>query len=264
MGADDDSVGPMLAGSSESHCYYGLPRPVVHGLVVVCVMAASQTASSELTHAGLHALHAPFFTMWVHTSFMVLVLPLVAGAQCLISCVDPRTSRWSTRPLQAELWDDDSTSSGSWLVWQYRPACIPPLVWLAFCFYVIWVAANYCYAHALIFSSPGLVTSVFSSCSAFVALLSWVWLREAMTPAKLTSVALAVGGILVLGLAHGVRAEGHNPLIGMLLALSSSVSAAVYKVAFKVAFPEGLPMRRLSLFLSLIGLVNIAVGQDSR
>jgi solute carrier family 35, member F3/4 len=74
-------------------------------------------------------------------------------------------------------------------------------------------------------------------------------------------VGLAVGGVLVLGLARSDGAgTGASPLLGVLLALVASLSAAVYKVLFKWAFPGALSWRRLALFLSLLGLVNVALG----
>ena len=62
-------------------------------------------------------------------------------------------------------------------------------------------------------------------------------LAETMTPGKWLSVALAVGGVLVLGLSRHSGAQGRSPPVGVMLALLSSVSAAVYKVGFKLVMP---------------------------
>ena len=274
MQPTSDSIVLLPATTPRRCCCCCCPRHLALGLVIVCIVAATQTASSELTHVGLASLHAPFFTMWVHTSFMLLVLPVVVCGQRLYGCLAPHAAAATVgqqRPILLEMWDDGLAPADGPngaeppCALRWRPRCMPPLLWLAFCFYACWVAANYCYARALLSASPGLVTSVFSSCSAFVALLSRLWLHEPMGLAKLLSVALAVGGVLTLGLAHGVAGAGHDsPMLGMLLALGSSLSAAVYKVAYKVAFPGGISMYRLSLFLTLLGGVNVLVGACPR
>ena len=147
----------MLLAPPERRLCGCLPRSLAVGLVVVLVMASAQTASSELTRVGLANLEAPFFTMWLHTSFMLLVLPITATLQAL-GCV-PRERATSWRSV---LYDDSLASTGEPPT--SRLAYMPPLVARAACFYVLWVAANYCYARALVFASAGLVTAVFSSC----------------------------------------------------------------------------------------------------
>ena len=259
---------PPLEGLRPRRCC-GLPPRLGAGLVVVLIMAGSQTASSELTKIGLASLHAPFFMMWVHTSFMVFVLPIALALHaCGTGCAAARVRPPSWRE---ELWDGGGaggrlvTCGLRWRLVLTPPRCcqqsVPPLIALAAGFYVLWVAANYSYASALQFASAGIVTSIFSSCSAFVALFSRVLLGEPMNVAKVMSVGLAVGGVLVLGLARSDGAgTGASPLLGVLLALVASLSAAVYKVLFKWAFPGALSWRRLALFLSLLGLVNVALG----
>ena len=191
-----------------------LPVPVQSsltvGLCVVAVIAAAQTCSSEMTSEGLASLDAPFFTMWVHTGFTVFVLPITLALPCRE--LEPKS-------LKEEFWGE-----------QRATAVVPEIVKLALKFYGLWVAANYCYAHGLNNASPGLVTSVFSSCSAFVAIFSRLWLGEEMTAGKVGAVVLAVAGVLALGLAQE-SGQGANPTLGVLFALGSSVSAAVYKVS---------------------------------
>lgn len=167
-----------------SRCCGLSPRLGV-GLVVVLIMATSQTASSELTKIGLASLHAPFFTMWTHTSFMLFVLPVALALEACAAAVcggsrraEARSAsgeRPATRSLREELHDDGGV--GAWLraLGLRRCAlvlvpsrtcrlCAPPLLLLAAGFYVFWVAANYCYSAALMFASPGVVTAIFSSC----------------------------------------------------------------------------------------------------
>jgi drug/metabolite transporter (DMT)-like permease len=228
-----------------------LSRQLASGMVIVCIMAASQTLSSELTSAGLEHLNAPFFTMWLHTAFMVFVFPISLGIQALKT----RQCRSASSVWRLEI--STPLVPSRVLV---QPPCIPPLAWLAMQFYLWWVAANYLYARALVEASPSLVTATFSSCSAFVAVFSRLWLQEPMTLGKVTSVTLAVGGVFVLGMSKHSSVQGSNPPLGVLFALFSSVSAAIYKVAFKVYFPGEMSMQRLSVFLSLIGIVNLAFG----
>ena len=249
MSATDQlDTAKLLAGAARRRYCLCLPHNMGVGLVIVCVMAAAQTSSSELTGAGLASLQAPFFTMWLHTAFMIFLLPITLALQA----IGLSAGEHNMRNLHSDLWEGlaPGRSSGR----------VPPLVWKAAGFYVLWVAANYAYAVGLVFASAGLVVAVFSSCSAFVALLSRLWLKEQMTVGKLGSVVLAVSGVLVLGVTTHSAAQGTNPALGVLFALLSSISAAVYKVAFKAVFPAELSMRKLSVFLSLIGLINLVAG----
>ena len=215
-----------LIAQPAPHCCHGLPANMGIGLVIVVIMAVAQTASSELTGAGLASLKAPFFTMWLHTAFMIFVMPVTAACEA-VGLLTAKGPGWRTS-IQANLWDGAAPTIGRWC-W------LPPLVQHAAGLYVLWVAANYAYAGGLVFASASLVTAVFSSCSAFVALLSRVWLKERMTLGKVASVVLAVGGVLVLGLTTHSKGQGLNPALGVMFGLVSSISAAVYKVAFKVA-----------------------------
>ena len=199
-------------------------------------MAISQSAAAELTKVGLGALRAPFFTTWVHTAFMIFVLPSILiiekGTAVCGSVVQPSTKK-------IDMWDDGNVGSrlhACGLRWHValpsaRPRCckcIPPLLLMSMCFYVLWMSANYCYSSALTYSSAGIVTAVFSSCSAFVAILSRLVLNERMCPCKVTSVLLAVAGVCMLGL---IKAGSSNPAMGVLLGLGSSISAVSHATA---------------------------------
>jgi solute carrier family 35 protein F3/4 len=219
-------------------------------LLVVFIMAGAQTASSELTSLGLSHLNAPFFTMYIHTVFMVMLAPLMALFEWCCSSTASKASRDTWR---STLWLDGQPQEG---------VCVPPLAWLAAEFYLYFVPANYAYARALVYASPGLVTATFSSCSAFVAVLSYFWLNEPMTGAKIASVGLAIAGILVpvYSFSNGGLAQGKSPSLGVAFALLSSVSAAVYKVLYKARFPGDLSVRQLSVFLTLMGGINVLLG----
>jgi len=107
----------LLPTTSERRCCCSCcccPRHLALGLLIVCIIAVTQTASSELTHVGLASLHAPFFTMWVHTSFMLLVLPLVVCGQRVYDCLASRGAAVrQQRSILLEMWDDGMPGEGS-------------------------------------------------------------------------------------------------------------------------------------------------------
>lgn len=81
--SSNDTVQLLVRPDSRLQWLGCIQRKLAIGLVVVFVMAVSQTLSTELTSAGLSKLNAPFFTMWLHTSFMVFVFPITVSLAML-------------------------------------------------------------------------------------------------------------------------------------------------------------------------------------
>ena len=79
------------------------------------------------------------------------------------------------------------------------------------------------HAAALLYTAP-----------AFVALLSWFFLKERMTPTKITAIVLSVlGGFLILGLLQNEPLFASRTQIGDWLALGS------YSILYLVHFRQG-------------------------
>jgi DME family drug/metabolite transporter len=80
------------------------------------------------------------------------------------------------------------------------------------------------HAAALLYTAP-----------AFVALLSWFFLRERMTPTKITAIVLSVlGGFLILGLVENEPLFASRTQIGDWLALGSGIAYSTWYIFGKV------------------------------
>lgn len=122
-------------------------------------------------------------------------------------------------------------------------------------FTLLWVGANYLYVKALGIITATDVTAVFSITPAFVYILSLKLLGDRLSLLKVTAVAAAIAGVLMLALSEN-DAEFHAE--GILLTLASSLCAALYKVSFKVVLGDaGLPF--VIALLSVISTLNIFI-----
>ena len=80
------------------------------------------------------------------------------------------------------------------------------------------------HAAALLYTAP-----------AFVALLSWFFLRERMTPTKITAIVLSVlGGFLILGLVENEPLFASRTQIGDWLALGSGIGYSTWYIFGKI------------------------------
>ena len=80
------------------------------------------------------------------------------------------------------------------------------------------------HAAALLYTAP-----------AFVALLSWLFLKERMTPTKIAAIVLSVlGGFLILGLVENEPLFASRTQIGDLLALGSGITYSTWYIFGKV------------------------------
>ena len=127
------------------------------------------------------------------------------------------------------------------------------LIISAIFFYLLWGSANYLYTWALSFTSPSVVTAVFSSAPAFVFLLSLFLLRERFTFLKAIAVLFCIGGVVLIASAQGIDNASFK---GVLFALLSAICAALYKVALKLALGDA-GLATTSVYLTLLGCVNM-------
>jgi len=111
--------------------------------------------------------------------------------------------------------------------------------------------------------SAGIITSTLP---ALVALLSFVWLREALGPRKGLSIVLAVLGVGVLNLQGVTGAAASASLVGNGLILLAVMSEAAYTIFAKQS-ADRLPLGLTAFLVNLFGLVlfaPIAAGQALR
>ena len=122
-------------------------------------------------------------------------------------------------------------------------------------FTLLWVAANYLYVKALGLITATDVTAVFSATPAVVYVLSLLLLKERVSLLRSLSVALAIGGVVLIALAQ--RVEGIN-VGGVVLTLGASLAAASYKVFFKVTLGDA-RLHTVASLLVLLSSLNIAL-----
>jgi drug/metabolite transporter (DMT)-like permease len=82
---------------------------------------------------------------------------------------------------------------------------------------------------SLSYTSIAASTSIVTTNPLWVALLSWLWLKQKLTKKTIVGIALALSGGLIIGLAD--LGPGHlasNPLLGNFLALTGAWGASLY------------------------------------
>ena len=126
-------------------------------------------------------------------------------------------------------------------------------LWRVLLLLVLWVLANFMYTMALGKISAADVTALFSSCSAFVFILSVVLLAEPVSMVRILSVGLSIGGIVLMSVTD--HTDGGN-VTGCVLAILSALSAALYKVLLKRLLGDP-SATTISLLLSCIALSNL-------
>src|SRR5690606_13263436 len=107
-------------------------------------------------------------------------------------------------------------------------------------------------------TSAGSAGVILATLPAVVALLSWLFLRERLTPRVAIAVALAVAGVVVLSAGggrpgDGASATGVTSWLGNLLVLACVGCETVY-VIFGKRRTVGLSGRRISALINLWGL----------
>ncbi|MEM8780179.1 MAG: DMT family transporter, partial [Cyanobacteria bacterium P01_G01_bin.49] len=98
-----------------------------------------------------------------------------------------------------------------------------------------------CWITSLSFTSIAASTTLVTTNPVWVAILSWLWLKE--KPTKLTSlgIIIALGGsiLIALGDSKGI-APGSNPILGNILALMGAWMVSLYLILGKEAQHQGL------------------------
>lgn len=212
-------------------------RKTIFGAVIVIGIALSWVGSTQFAKSTYSpTFNAPFFTTWFSTCWMVAVFP----AFYLFSLTKRRKGI-------LQFYRESETVFGS-----------TGLNWKTFIKYsgqfcMIWMIANYSYVTALGKIDAADVTAMFSSCSAFVYVLSWLLLDERVSIIRFFAVALSIGGIVLMASVEGFTGPS---AVGVLYSVTAALAAALYKVLFKKIVGDA-SGPQVSLFLTFLGLLNL-------
>lgn len=211
-------------------------------LLLVSLIAASQVGASQLASLLVREAKLPaFFLMWFSTAWnLVFALPLLLTRDRSWRC------HWKGGGLSLAL--------------------------VGCPFYLLWAGANTLYTQGLEYLSPPLVTALFSTTPAVVALLSVPLLHRSLTLLTvLASVVAAVGVTLVAQpwrsrhshtatQLHDDAADGPvAKLLGVFAVLAAAACAATYKVCFRRVFGDA-PAAFVLLILTIIGGWAVSLG----
>ncbi|XP_071958627.1 solute carrier family 35 member F4-like isoform X2 [Antedon mediterranea] len=215
------------------------------GFIVVIGIGVSWVGSTQFTKSTYSdTFDAPFFTIWFSTTWMLVCYPGYLLGVVLLSKDKRRAG------LKA-VYNEDQAVYGS------RGLTIVTGLKLTLPFAICWGITNYMYVRALGVIAAADVTALFASNTAFIYILSWVWLEEKLSllPVRSLSVVLSTGGIVLISYADGF---GGPTMLGILLSIGSAIGAAVYKVLFKKYVGDA-TSGQVSLFLTVLGLCDFVL-----
>ncbi|XP_062504649.1 uncharacterized protein LOC134181393 [Corticium candelabrum] len=163
----------------------------------------------------------------------------------------------------------------TWLVWRSLPCerfkrddyCgkfgwhdyIEATIWLAFCSF----ASGYTWYLSLSRTSVSGNTAVYQSQSAFVFLLSVIFLKEKVTVLKVISVVLSLAGVLLIALfpgpSHSNR-DMHPSIWGYLLCAMAMLFYVIFEIVYKkkaVHADDPLPLWNAVRVIGLVGIQTL-------
>ena len=97
-----------------------------------------------------------------------------------------------------------------------------------------------CWISSLAYTSIAASTALVTTNPVWVALISWVWLKEKISGKTIAGIAIALTGSLVIGLADSGNHAGSNPLLGNFLAIAGSWAVSFYLLLGREAQKRGL------------------------
>lgn len=97
-----------------------------------------------------------------------------------------------------------------------------------------------CWISSLVYTSIAASTTFVTTNPVWVALISWVWLKEKISRKTIAGIAIALGGGLVIGLADSSGSAGSHPLLGNFLAIAGSWAVSFYLLLGREAQKRGL------------------------
>ncbi|XP_033108322.1 solute carrier family 35 member F4-like isoform X3 [Anneissia japonica] len=217
-------------------------KKTVLGFIIVLGIGLSWVGSTQFTKSTYSdTFDAPFFTIWFSTTWMLVCYPGYLLGVVLFSKEKRQAG------LKSVYNEDQAVYGSSGLtLWSGLKLTFP--------FAICWGITNYMYVRALGVIAAADVTALFASNTAFIYILSWVWLEEKLSllPIRSLSVILSTGGIVLISYADGF---GGPTTLGIFLSIGSAIGAAVYKVLFKKYVGDA-TSGQVSLFLTVLGLCD--------
>ncbi|XP_076349778.1 solute carrier family 35 member F3-like [Tachypleus tridentatus] len=193
------------------------------------------------TRLQLTKFNAPFFTTWFCTLWNIFFFPIYLGSRILRQSGKDRTKRIIFECIN-ELHEKGFTAA------QFFGRCS------LFC--LLWVVTNYMLIYSLGILDTTDVMALYSSNVSFIYLLSWVVLHQQFVGIRIVAVILCNTGIALLAYMDGVT---ETPTLGgVVLASAAAAGSAVYKVFLKKLIGD-VTSGQLSIFFTLIGLLNLLV-----
>ncbi|XP_070534960.1 solute carrier family 35 member F4-like isoform X2 [Ptychodera flava] len=218
-------------------CISETTRKWLLGLFIVIGIAVSWVGSTQFSQSTYSPnFNGPFFNVWFGTSWMLVCYP-----GYLIPTLILTKNTW--RNLFRE---NEEIFGKKGLTWWSGFRLVFP-----FCF--CWMATNYMYVYALGVIAAADVTALFSSNTAFIYILSWIWLSETFTPLKLLATLCSIVGVIVMAYSDGFSG---STAVGVILSIGAAIGSALYKVLFK-RYVRNANLGQVSLFLSLLAMMNI-------
>lgn len=99
-----------------------------------------------------------------------------------------------------------------------------------------------CWISSLAYTSIAASTALVTTNPVWVAVISWVWLKEKISRKTIAGIAIALAGGLIIGLADSGNHAGTNPLLGNFLAIAGSWAVSIYLLLGREAQKRGLTL----------------------
>eukprot|EP01001_Neometanema_parovale_P006115 NODE_2496_length_1407_cov_64.529595_g2374_i0.p1 GENE.NODE_2496_length_1407_cov_64.529595_g2374_i0~~NODE_2496_length_1407_cov_64.529595_g2374_i0.p1 ORF type:complete len:371 (-),score=47.52 NODE_2496_length_1407_cov_64.529595_g2374_i0:151-1263(-) len=191
----------------------------------------------------------PYFMTWANHGWQALMLPLSAAIHRFKG---HRTESWT-------------------FVMEEQYELTPSVLFIiGLKFAVCYFIADYFWYLALPLTSVAIATTIFNSSCVFVYILSVILLNEKVSIRKICAVALAVGGVVCIGMTAHSDGEAHHDngsvLLGNMFALGSAVGYAVYEVLFskfvvdKYRITDPNAINTLSAYIGFANILMIWIG----
>ncbi|TKR81065.1 hypothetical protein L596_015003 [Steinernema carpocapsae] len=221
-------------------------RPLLQAVISIGVMIAVATSWAMSTQFSKSAMtykkqyfDAAYFMVWFSTNFMCTCYPVYL----LYAVVIRRGSFKEVHREACKIFGNAGFTVFGFL-------------WREFLFLFLWMGANYSYSRALGLNITASAASSIMSCNtAIICVLGWFVLNDKIRVSQILSVAAAISGVVVISLDK----EFAGDVLGIGLAVFSTVMAACYKVLFKKVNGDA-TLGQVSIFMTGLGVINTTVN----
>ncbi|XP_006817782.1 solute carrier family 35 member F4-like [Saccoglossus kowalevskii] len=234
--AKDEEIQVII---SDNKCISKTTCKWLIGLFIVIGIAVSWVGATQFTQSTYtDEFDGPFFNVWFSTTWMLV---------CYLGYFPPAfflgRNKWHARLIYSE--DEAVFGEAGLTLWNYFRLIAP--------FGICWAVTNYMYTYALGFIAAADVTALFSSNTAFIYILSILWLNELITPVKVLATIFSIAGVVLMAAGDGFL---RSTAVGVALSVGAAIGAALYKVLFK-RFIGDATSGQVSLFLTCTGAFNL-------